>query len=82
MAKRSGHGDWKTVRKLRQLAELLGSIPAKDMLEHVKKLLEKKNDEPYTRDEVLKLLDATDEELVQHSLNSNTQDSKLVQTAG
>lgn len=76
MAKRSGHSDWKSMRKLRQLAELLGHVPPKEMLSHVSTLLEKSNDEPYTREEVLKILEATDEELVKHSLNQNTEDSK------
>ncbi|KAH7695288.1 galactokinase, partial [Aphelenchoides avenae] len=74
MAKRSGHSDWKSMRKLRQLAELLGNVPPKEMLNHVNKLLEKGNDEPYTREEVLKLLEATNDDLVKHSLNQNTED--------
>jgi N-acetylgalactosamine kinase len=66
--------NWKEVRKLRQIAELLGNLSPKQMLQELPKNLEKPVNEPYKRHEVLELLGANDEELVKYSLNSNTED--------
>uniref|UniRef100_A0A1I7ZQT6 GHMP_kinases_C domain-containing protein n=1 Tax=Steinernema glaseri TaxID=37863 RepID=A0A1I7ZQT6_9BILA len=70
MAKKRGVTDWRGVRTLRQLARHLQLDPH-EMEEVIKQELKPTND-PYTRAELLELLEVTDDQLNEHSLNSNT----------
>ncbi|TKR96084.1 hypothetical protein L596_010155 [Steinernema carpocapsae] len=70
MAKKHEITDWRGVRTLRQLATHLELEP-REMEDVIKKEMKPVND-PYTRQELVKLLQITDAQLNEHSLNQNT----------
>jgi hypothetical protein len=69
----SKSSDWTKVRRLKDLQHALNHS-LEECEKHADTLLHKGF---YTRDEILKELNATDEQLRQFSLNSNTQESKF-----
>lgn len=74
VAKRLVHCNWREIRTLRNLAEFLG----KDLDEMVEIIDRHFDDEPMSREAVLRALETTEEDLIEYSLNNNTTDSKLL----
>jgi hypothetical protein len=68
----SNSTEWTKIRRLKDL-QLSLNQSLEQCGKHVDALLHK---EPYTRSEILKALNTTDEELGRFSLNANTQESK------
>ncbi|KAI6182461.1 hypothetical protein M3Y97_00382600 [Aphelenchoides bicaudatus] len=64
--------NWQKIRRLKDLQEALKESLA-ECGKQIDSLLKA---QPYTRDEVLKELNTSDDDLRQHSLNSNTQEMK------
>ncbi|CAB3988740.1 N-acetylgalactosamine kinase-like [Paramuricea clavata] len=61
--------DWKSVRKLAQVQEKL-DVTLEKMLEFVDEVL---HNEPYTREEICKILEISDDELIKQCLSESTE---------
>ncbi|KAI1713590.1 galactokinase galactose-binding signature domain-containing protein [Ditylenchus destructor] len=67
-------GEWSSVRTLKQAAALFGfENEPHEMIKYVEQFLTKQDNSPHTRNEVCKALEIDEQDLMKHSLNSNTQ---------
>lgn len=64
------------MRTLKQAAALFGfENEPHEMIKYVEQFLTKQDNSPHTRNEVCKALEIDEQDLMKHSLNSNTQQS-------
>uniref|UniRef100_A0AC35FNE9 Galactokinase n=1 Tax=Panagrolaimus sp. PS1159 TaxID=55785 RepID=A0AC35FNE9_9BILA len=73
VAKRQLHCNWREIRTLRHLSEFLGKTDFDDMIAVIDRHFD---EEPMSRENVLRALETTDDDLIEYSLNNNTTEMK------